>query len=162
MSFLPRAKGRSGAAADRVSVVATLIGFVSDDPDRNTEWFREERAIEKWWDPTTGVLYPEPGTGRKLACQIGAAARFDRETLDVEVIRYFHDDDGIDDVFAAGEAIKTVPSRLIRELGFFLAALDPGKPVPRSDPTSTAIIGSRPTSSCSGPRAVWKMEIALR
>jgi putative ATP-dependent endonuclease of OLD family len=112
--------GSDPAAADRVSVVATLIGFVSDDPDRNTEWFREERAIEKWWDPTTGVLYPEPGTGRKLACQIGAAARFDRETLDVEVIRYFHDDDGIDDVFAAGEAIKTVPSRLIRELGFFL------------------------------------------
>jgi putative ATP-dependent endonuclease of the OLD family len=111
--------GSDPTAADRVSVVATLIGFASDDPDRNTEWFREERAIEKWRDPKTGMLHPEPGTGRKLACQIGAAARFNHETLEVEVIRYFHDDDGIDDVFAA-EAIKTVPSRLIRELGFFL------------------------------------------
>ena len=46
------------------------------------------------------------------------AARFDRESLEVETARYFHDDDG-GDVFAE-ESFVPVPGKLIRELGFFL------------------------------------------
>jgi putative ATP-dependent endonuclease of the OLD family len=111
--------GSDPSPTERVSIIATFIGFRGDDPDRNTEWFREERGIPKWLDPNTGILHAEPSTGRKLACQIGAAARFDREALEVEVIRYFHDDDMVDDVFAA-EAINILPARLIREVGFFL------------------------------------------
>jgi putative ATP-dependent endonuclease of the OLD family len=111
--------GSDPSPTERVSIVATFTGFLGDDPDRNAEWFREERGIPKWLDPNTGILYAEPAVERKLACQIGAAARFDRETLEVEVIRYFHDDDMVGDVFAA-EAINILPARLIREVGFFL------------------------------------------
>jgi putative ATP-dependent endonuclease of OLD family len=111
--------GSDPSATDRVSIVATLTGFPGDDPDRNTDWFREERGVQKWLDTSTGVFHAAYSEGRKLACQIGVAARFDRDALDVEVIRYFHDDDEVSDVFDA-EAINPVPARLIRELGFFL------------------------------------------
>src|SRR3982074_1859902 len=58
--------GSDPTAADRISLIATLIGFPGDDPDRNRDWFREERAVEKWFDPTTGILHPQSGDGRKL------------------------------------------------------------------------------------------------
>lgn len=39
-----------------------------------------------------------------LACQIAFAARFDRPSLEVETLRYFHDDDAVGDVFAEENA----------------------------------------------------------
>jgi putative ATP-dependent endonuclease of OLD family len=112
--------GSDPAAADRVSIVATLIGFPSNEPDLHASWFREDRAVPKWHDPVTGTLHAARDSATfNLACQVGLAARFDRDDIAVEVIRYFHDDDDVGDVFDA-DVVKTIPPRLIRDVGFFL------------------------------------------
>jgi predicted ATPase len=112
--------GSAPAHGDRISIVATVIGFPHDDPNRNTVWFREERAVPKWFDPATGALHATRANAEcRLACQIGFAARFDQEDLAVDVIRYFHDDDDVGDVFES-DVVKRVPAPLIREVGFFL------------------------------------------
>ena len=66
----------------------------------------------------------EPSASRddptwRLACQIGFCARFDRPELEVETMRYFHDDHTMGDVFV-DEPPTAVPARLIRDAGFFL------------------------------------------
>lgn len=111
--------GSSPSPADRLSIIATITDFPGNTPHRNVDWFRPERAVEKWLDPKTGTLHPEQAEGRTLACEIGVAARFVQEALEVETIRYFHDDDEMEDAFAH-EGIKAVPARLIQEIGFFL------------------------------------------
>jgi putative ATP-dependent endonuclease of OLD family len=112
--------GSDPSATDRISIVATLTGFAGDDPDLHTAWFREERAITKWRDPSSGLLFASRTSEQfKLACQIGVAARFDRDDLAVDLIRYFHDDDDVGDVFD-GDVVRRVPPQLIRDIGFFL------------------------------------------
>src|SRR5258708_8335906 len=44
--------GSDPAAADRINIVATITGFAGDDPNRHANWFREDRAVSKWFDPT--------------------------------------------------------------------------------------------------------------
>ena len=108
--------GSDPAAADRISIVATLTDFAGEDPNRHVNWFREDRAVTKWFDPSDGTLHAARiRDDLKLACQVGAAARFDRDDLAVEVIRYFHDDDDVGDVFDS-EAVRRVPPQLIREI----------------------------------------------
>ena len=110
--------GSDPGPADRVSIVATITGFSNDDPNVNTAWFREERAVPKWWDPADGSLHAERADqSYRLACQIGLAARFDRDDLAVEVIRYFHDDDDVGDVFDA-EVVKRIPPQIIMTQNF--------------------------------------------
>lgn len=112
--------GSDPAAADRIKLVATVIGFREDDAAEHPDWFREDRGVPKWWNPATGTVSPVRETKRcKLACQIGFAAFFDRTSLEVETARYFHDDDAIGDVFD-DETTVPVPGRLIRDMGFFL------------------------------------------
>lgn len=112
--------GSDHGPAGRVSIIATITGFGHDDPNVNTAWFREERAVPKWWNPVDRSLHAERSDpSYQLACQIGLAARFDRDDLAVEVIRYFHDDDDVGDVFDA-EVVKRIPPQIIREVGFFL------------------------------------------
>ncbi|GEM_PF-271379 len=112
--------GSDPAPADRINFVATIIDFEKDDPAEHPEWFREDRGVPKWWDPLTGRLSATRDTATwRLACQVGFCARFDRPSLEVETIRYFHDDDNIADVFTE-ESTTPLPSRLIRDLGFFL------------------------------------------
>jgi len=105
---------------DRIQLVATIVDFEGDEPAEHAEWFREDRGIIKWWDPDTGATSAtrDQATWR-LACQLGFCARFDRPSLDVETIRYFHDDDSVLDVFLEDVATP-VPNRLIRDIGFFL------------------------------------------
>src|SRR5262249_21746602 len=94
--------GSDPAPADRISIVATLIGFPTNDPNQQGVWFREDGGIPKWWNRTTGTLDAiRSAQADTLACQIGLSARFDRDELSVEVIRYFHDDDDVGDVFEA-------------------------------------------------------------
>ena len=72
-----------------------------------------------WFDPETGGAVPEKTHDRQtLACRIGFAARFERESLEVETARYFYDGEGAD-VFAE-DGFVPVPVRLIREVGLFL------------------------------------------
>lgn len=105
---------------DRIRLIATIIGFDGDDIGQHPEWFRDDRGIPKWWNPSDGQLHATRDNQEwKLACQIAFAARFDRPSLEVETARYFHDDDVITDIFI--DTLRTpVPTKLIRELGFFL------------------------------------------
>ncbi|SHG79623.1 ATP-dependent nuclease [Bradyrhizobium erythrophlei] len=112
--------GSDPSAPDRISIVATLTDFAGDDPDLHAAWFREDRAIPKWLDPSSGALHALRTNAQfKLACQIGVAARFDRDDLAVDLLRYFYDDDDAGDVFD-GDVVRRVPSQLIRDVGFFL------------------------------------------
>ena len=97
----------------------TLTGFNSEDFADHTEWFRDGRGVPVWFDPKNGSVAPEQAEGRQtLACQIAFCARFNRDTLEVETARYFHDADDFD-VFAE-DSYVSVPLRLIREVGLFL------------------------------------------
>jgi putative ATP-dependent endonuclease of the OLD family len=112
--------GSNPTAADRICIIVTITGFRDDDPNKNVNWFREDRAVSKWFNPTDGSLHAARARPEfQLACQVGLAARFVRDDLAVDVIRYFHDDDDVGDVFDS-EVVRRVPPQLIREIGFFL------------------------------------------
>ena len=111
--------GSNPQPPDRVRILATITGFEPDDFAAHPEWFRDGRGVPMWFDPETRDVVPEQTSADQvLACQLAFAARFDRETLEIETARYFHDDhDG--DVFA-DEGFVPVPPMLIRDVGFFL------------------------------------------
>lgn len=112
--------GSCPTAASRIRIIATLAGFEGNDPDRHDTWFREGRAVPKWWNPATGKAEPEPGGDTGALCaQIAFAARFVLEELIVELIRYFHDDDEIVDPFQ-DDAIQQIPARLFDEIGYYV------------------------------------------
>lgn len=105
--------------ADRIQVVATVVDFAPNMPDDHFDWFRPGRAVPKWYDPATGQLHADKvDEGNLLAAQIGFAGRFDQESLEVETVRYFHDDDSTTDPFSEEQCVP-VPL-IIKELGFFL------------------------------------------
>jgi putative ATP-dependent endonuclease of OLD family len=113
--------GSTPRPQDRIKIIATITGFTPNDPDRHPEWFRMGRAVIKWWNPSQATITPTSNTaGDQLACQIAFAARFDRETLEVETARYFYDGPGQDDPFDEESAVTPVPISLIKDLGFFL------------------------------------------
>ena len=94
--------GSCPEATSRIRIVATLGGFSGNDPDQHDEWFREGCAVPKWWNSETGEVEPEPGQQSKVLCaQVAFAARFELEELVVESLRYFHDDDSVEDPFLA-------------------------------------------------------------
>jgi putative ATP-dependent endonuclease of the OLD family len=104
---------------DRIRLTATVIGFHEDNPVEHPDWFRDDRGIVKWWNPAAGTVMPARTNPEwKLACQIAFSARFHRPSLEVETLRYFHDDDTVGDVFD-NESATLLPARLVRELGFF-------------------------------------------
>ncbi|HEX8902423.1 ATP-dependent nuclease [Vitreimonas sp.] len=112
--------GSDPQPADRIRLIATISGFTGDDPSEHPDWFRDDRAVPVWWNAAAGEVSPTRNDAAwPLACRIGFCARFDRPALEVETVRYFHDDDAIGDVFV-DEAVVLVPARLIRDLGFFL------------------------------------------
>jgi hypothetical protein len=112
--------GSNPQPPDRIHLVATVIDFEGDDPAQHMDWFRDDRGIVKWWNPVDGAVMPvRTDPSWKLACQIAFTARFHRPSLEVETLRYFHDDDAVGDVFA-DESATTFPSRLMRDIGFFL------------------------------------------
>ncbi|CUI04195.1 Bll4632 protein [Janthinobacterium sp. CG23_2] len=112
--------GSNPQPADRIKLVATITGFEGSDPDQHPDWFRDGRAVSKWFDERTGLVHPERKSDEwVLCCQIAAQAYFDSESLSVEFIRYFHDDDNPIDPFD-GDSPVQVPGRLIQQFGFFL------------------------------------------
>lgn len=106
-------------SAARLRVLVTLVGFATNDPTDHEEWFRMGRAVPKWLD-ASGIEHPTELAGADLSVTIGFAARFDHETLEVETLRYFHDDDAIVDPFGDDGGVNFVPQRLISELGYFV------------------------------------------
>lgn len=107
-------------ATSRIRIIATLAGFEGNDPDRHEGWFRDGRAVPKWWNASSGTPDPEPNEAAETLCaQIAFAARFDLEDLIVESIRYFHDDDALEDPFL-GEVVQALPLRLVEDIGFYV------------------------------------------
>jgi hypothetical protein len=110
--------GSDPQPADRIRIVATITGFEPEDLMAHPDWFRDGRGVPVWFDAQTGDVRPEKmQEGQSLACQIAFAARFDRESLEVETARYFYDGDS--DVFAE-DGFTSVPAKVIRDLGLFL------------------------------------------
>ena len=115
--------GANPAAADRIKLTATIVGFPGNDLALNSEWFSPNRAVPRWIDPVTTQLLPEPvDETTELACLVAFAARFDCTNLEVDTARYFVDD-AETDVFAE-DNYHPVPPRLLRELGFFLVPVN--------------------------------------
>ncbi|MBS0455380.1 MAG: AAA family ATPase [Proteobacteria bacterium] len=105
---------------DRLKLLATVTDFPLDDPDLTSQWFREGRAVVKWLDEANGAVHPQrDNQAWKLCCQIAVQARFDHESLSVEMLRYFHDHDEPFDPFAE-DSPAIVPGKLIQELSFYL------------------------------------------
>ena len=112
--------GSNPEVIDRIKLVATVVGFDGEDPAQHLDWFRDDRGIVKWWNQQTKQVETERTNDQcRLACQVAFAARFDRPSLEVETIRYFYDDEAMDDVFNE-EMVTILPIRLLREAGFFL------------------------------------------
>lgn len=111
--------GSDPGANDRLKIVATVIGFGTEDPADHPDWFRDGRGVPFWFDHAMEDIVPERvNDTQTLACQIIFSARFDRDSLEVETARHFADSDDID-VFGE-ESFVTVPPKLIRELGLFI------------------------------------------
>ncbi len=112
--------GSSPAPQDRIRIVVTLGAFSSNQPSDSPQWFRHDRAVERWWSPTASSTHAQrTSEASELCVQIGFAARFDRETLEVEQFRYFHDEDDLVDPFLE-DAVRHCPYKLVQEAGFFV------------------------------------------
>ena len=114
-----------GSAPDetgRILCIATVTGFTPNDPHHHASWFSPERGVEKWLDPVGKALSAGPDAQHTdLAVQIGFAARFDLDELEAETIRFFVDDEAtLGDPFAEDAHLRTIHSKVLQELGFFL------------------------------------------
>jgi putative ATP-dependent endonuclease of OLD family len=112
--------GSNPKAEDRIRLIATITGFSSNIPIDHGQWFSERRGVPKWLHTPSGKLLPQPESENDaLTLEIAFCARFDRSELNVETVRYFHDDDSIVDPFDE-DVVQAVPLRLLTEIGFFL------------------------------------------
>ena len=104
----------------RIRIVATLGGFIENDPDRSDTWFREGRAVPKWWDKEHARVEPERSdTANELCAQVAFVARFDLEELVVDQLRCFLDDDAIADPFLDDNVLQ-LPYRLLDDVGYYV------------------------------------------
>lgn len=106
----------------RILCIATVTGFTPNDPHHHSSWFSPERGVEKWFDSSAKTLSAAANAQHtQLAVQIGFAARFDLEELEAETVRFFVDDeDTLGDPFAEDAHLRTIQTKLLQELGFFL------------------------------------------
>ncbi|MFA5129813.1 MAG: AAA family ATPase [Patescibacteria group bacterium] len=113
--------GSNPGPEDRFRIVVSLCGFRDNDHSRNTDWFREGRAIPKWID-SAGTVHASSGPDRVLAAQIAVVGHFDHEELTVEMKRYFYDADDADadDPFLSDSHIEEVPAQLFNQAGLFV------------------------------------------
>ena len=114
-----------GSAPDeqaRILCIATVAGFTPNDPHHHSSWFSPERGVEKWFDPNTKTLSATPDAQHTdLAVQIGFSARFDLDELEAETLRFFVDDEAtLGDPFAEDAHLRTIHTKVLQELGFFL------------------------------------------
>ncbi len=114
--------GSAPNEAARIQCIATVTGFMPNDPHHHSSWFSPERGVEKWYDPSAKTLSAAPNAQHTdLAVQIGFAARFDLDELEAETVRFFVDDEAtLGDPFAEGAHLRTIHAKVLLELGFFL------------------------------------------
>jgi putative ATP-dependent endonuclease of the OLD family len=114
--------GSAPDVAARIAIIATITGFPHNDPQHNISWFALDRGVEKWLDPNARTLRATPDARHtELAVQIGFGARFDHDELEAETVRFFVDDEEtLGDPFAEDAYLRTVHTKTLQELGFFL------------------------------------------
>ena len=103
----------------RFYIIATVTDFVSDDPKMLPGWFVGEHAARPvWWhdDTETVSFEADPPHGARLAAQMAMTGRYDDETCEFEVARYFYD--GECEPFTDGYV--PVPTQVVRDVGLFL------------------------------------------
>ena len=112
--------GSQPTETSRIRIVATSAGFNGNDPENHVNWFCEGRAVPKWWNSSTKQVEPESTQeARTLCAQIAFAARFDLHELTTESIRYFHDDDEVEDPFL-DDIVQSIPNRFFDDIGYFV------------------------------------------
>jgi len=103
----------------RFHIIATVTGFPSDDAQMLPGWFVGEHAARPvWWhDNTEAVSFEsDPPDGARLAAQVALTGRYDDETCEFELARYFYD--GECDPFTDG--YNRVSAQMVRDVGLFL------------------------------------------
>lgn len=111
--------GGQPKADTRFSIICTITGFSSNEPDHEPDWFCGESAAHPvWWRESEGRASFELDcpSGGQLAAQIALTGRFDDENCEIETRRYFYH--GQCDPFTDG--CQTINQRLIQELGVFI------------------------------------------
>lgn len=106
--------------SDRVFIKGLLTNFPDDDPNKSSEWFNEhDGGVPCWYNPVTNEIhYGDKKDGYVLAVEIGFCARFNKEDLEFETIRYFVNGDT--DPFEDTSIITLKAHRHLKEFGFFL------------------------------------------
>ncbi|HYS04428.1 MAG TPA: AAA family ATPase [Candidatus Dormibacteraeota bacterium] len=103
----------------RFHIIATITGFPSDDAKMLPGWFVGEHAARPvWWhDDMEAVSFEsDPPDGARLAAQVALTGRYDDETCEFELARYFYD--GECDPFTDG--YNPVSAQVVRDVGLFL------------------------------------------
>jgi putative ATP-dependent endonuclease of OLD family len=111
--------GGDPTSSSRFNIVATITGFESSDPSVFPDWFNLERGGRPtWWLEASQQLSYElnPPPGGELAVQIGLSGRYEEDTCEFELRRYFFD--GITDPFVIDPWIP-FPRKLLDKLGVF-------------------------------------------
>lgn len=114
--------GSAPNETSRILCIATVTGFPQNDPQHHPAWFSPDRGVEKWLDPNVKALNAtHDAQHTDLAVQIGFAARFDLDELEAETIRFFVDDKAtLGDPFAEDAHLRTIHTKILQELGFYL------------------------------------------
>jgi hypothetical protein len=103
----------------RFHIIATISDFQTEDPMMLPGWFVGEHAARPvWWHDDTETVSCEADApdGTRLAAQVALTGRYDDETCEFEVVRYFYD--GECDPFTDG--CTPLPVQVVRDLGLFL------------------------------------------
>lgn len=103
----------------RFHIIATITDFPTDDPMLLQGWFVGEHAARPvWWHEDTETVSCEADApdGTRLAAQVALTGRYDDETCEFDVVRYFYD--GECDPFTDGYTPLSV--QIVRDLGLFL------------------------------------------
>ncbi len=103
----------------RFHIIATVTDFPTDDPKMLPGWFVGEHAARPvWWHDDTETISCEADApdGTRLAAQVALSGRYDDETCEFDVVRYFYD--GECDPFT--DDCKRLPVQIVRDLGLFL------------------------------------------
>lgn len=111
--------GGMPTAASRFTIVATVTDFAGPDqtdPTRFPSWF-VDGATPVWWNDDKSQTFTDtdPPAGTQLAARIAVSGRYDEETCDFEVVRFFFD--GPCDPF--NDQTRRVSNKLLRDLGIF-------------------------------------------
>lgn len=103
----------------RFHIIATIADFPADDPRMLPGWFVGENAARPvWWHDDTETVSCEADApeGTRLAAQVALTGRYDDETCEFDVARYFYD--GECDPFTDG--YNRLSAQVVRDVGFFL------------------------------------------